>query len=431
MNAVTLWDGFGLPPPTATAFVQIRHFNNIFILLSILCLFEVIGFIEFINSAKLLEILELLELLELPEFLRFSLLQSCCVSNMQLKWRLYRQSFGRLLSMQQQSTVLGLRRCRDIVDQLFCRLGYHRFRRLQENMVSERLPDASCKCYECFDTTLRRLKIPISTCDQADSLGRTSVQVDFAPVSILTPTGPITQATGSIPPPAWTGSEGDMVYYAAFVGCHANKPHCCPWSVSGASIGPVASATITQRANVVAAEAGLFPVPGSSGQAAVASHTPCFSPFSATSTPPPITARLLRNPTESSLRTSAVVNLGWAMSYRVATVQPPPPSGLSTGAIIGIAVGAGLVGLAATGVAGFFSIRRRKKIQVRLVENRPDALPGVAYEPGYHAPPMASPPPPSVSAYAGTPSTANPVCDARVERDEPIRAFTSQCVKPI
>ncbi len=47
---------------------------------------------------------------------------------------------------------------------------------------------------------------------------------------------------------------GDMVFYAAFVGCNADRPQCCPWNVSTEAV---------PQGNRVAAAAGGFPIPAS------------------------------------------------------------------------------------------------------------------------------------------------------------------------
>ncbi|GAB1319885.1 hypothetical protein MFIFM68171_10095 [Madurella fahalii] len=280
-----------------------------------------------------------------------------------------------------------------------------------------------------------------------------TVELDFEPVSTVTPSGPITKAPPPLVAPSFSdGGElltadckstsytlvdgGDMVYYVAFIGCNADRPQCCPWDVSIETLPSESDG----KGNRVAAEPGQFPIPADaakgnlarcprdyysvSGQCCpngyykftrrVAYQTPCFSSLAEKATPPAITAGLAANPTDSSLPTSAVVNVAWAMGYNT-TGDPSPP--LSQGATIGIGVGAGILGISLGVLAAFFIMRwrRNKKSAVaaerlqQTVQLEPHQ--GMTYHHGYHAP-LGSPPlpssnlgPPAPTKYAHTVST--------------------------
>ena len=219
-------------------------------------------------------------------------------------------------------------------------------------------------------------------------------------------------------------SAGDMVYYAAFIGCNADRPECCPWSVSVEGVGGAAAAAPTgpggsgREGNRIAGGAGNFPIPADgggylsrcpddyysvSGQCCpngfykftthMAYQTPCFSSLATRITPPPLTAGLANNPTDTSLPTSAVVNVAWAMGYNVTTEAQSP---LSRGAIVGIGVGAGVLALLLGAVTVFVFLRVRRNRKRALEEQHQHQQ---ATETGYTtgAPPtvvMASPLPP-------------------------------------
>lgn len=127
----------------------------------------------------------------------------------------------------------------------------------------------------------------------------------------------------------------------------------------------------------------------------IAYQTPCFSSLADKVTPPPITAGLAANPTDSSLPTSAVLNVAWAMGFNTTGETSPP--GLSTGATVGIGVGAGVVAIALLVVVGVFLVRRRKNKSgtppgAADKQLQPDQ--GMTYQPGYHAPGGPASPPP-------------------------------------
>ncbi|KXX77950.1 hypothetical protein MMYC01_206778 [Madurella mycetomatis] len=284
------------------------------------------------------------------------------------------------------------------------------------------------------------------------------------PVSIVTPSGPITKAPPPLVAPSFSdGGElltadckstsytlvdgGDMVYYVAFIGCNADRPHCCPWDVAVETI-PSESG---EKGNRVAAAPGQFPFPpipqrrfsnGARGTIIpcldnavqsmsnsaldgasscwrltvssgyykftrqVAYQTPCFSSLAEKATPPAITSGLAANPTDSSLPTSAVVNVAWSMGYNTSSDSSPP---LSRGATIGIGVGAGVLGISLGVLAAFFIMRwRRNKKSASTAEQLQQTAQlephqGMTYQHGYHAPP-GSPPPPNSNAGLPAPT---------------------------
>ncbi|KAK0639748.1 hypothetical protein B0T16DRAFT_463392 [Cercophora newfieldiana] len=252
-----------------------------------------------------------------------------------------------------------------------------------------------------------------------------------------TPAAPITQPTST-----FTGSgklleqanckstsfslvsADNIIMYAAFVGCMADRPECCPWSVS---LDGSSTAT-PHEGNRVAGGPGRFPIPANGVQALlsrcpddyysvsgqccpngfykftskIAYQTPCFSSLNAKITPPELTAGLAGNPTDTSLPTSAVINVAWAMGYNVSAEATPP---LSKGAAIGVGVGAGVFGIALVGLTiwVFFRVRRNKKnaavapaaaVEHSYHDQDPKASPnvGVAYPQGYSPAPPTSPP---------------------------------------
>ncbi|KAK0622751.1 hypothetical protein B0T14DRAFT_514405 [Immersiella caudata] len=272
----------------------------------------------------------------------------------------------------------------------------------------------------------------------------TKVNVELEPVSIAPP--PPTFTTTPLPPvtqPTFTGagklleqaeckstsfslvSADNIIMYAAVVGCMADRPQCCPWSVS-VDGSPTGGAP--QQGNRVAGGPGRFPIPASgvqayldrcpddyysvSGQccpngfykftAKIAYQTPCFSSLSEKITPPVLTAGLARNPTDTSLPTSAVINVAWAMGYNVSAEATPP---LSKGAAIGVGVGAGVfaIALVALTIWVFFRVRRNKRnaavppaepVQHSYHDREPKVTPSTAgetYPQGYAAAPVVSP----------------------------------------
>ncbi len=73
---------------------------------------------------------------------------------------------------------------------------------------------------------------------------------------------------------------------------------------------------------------------------------------------PTLTAGLAGQPTDTTVPTSAVVNVVWAMSYPVQQSSP----GLSTGALAGIAIGAvGAVAIMAS--LGFWGLAHQAQEQ--------------------------------------------------------------------
>jgi len=220
----------------------------------------------------------------------------------------------------------------------------------------------------------------------------------------------------------------------------ADRPECCPWSVSvegsptggateGARVaGLDGSPTSTSNeGNRVAGGAGRFPVPASGVQALlsrcpddyysvsgqccpngfykftrqIAFQTPCFSSFAEKITPPILTAGLMANPTNTELPTSAIINVALAMGYSVSDGATPP---LSKGAAIGVGVGAGVfaIALVTLTVWVFFRVRRNKQnaavAPAREVQHsyhdrdpKSPASVGMTYPQGYISPPVASP----------------------------------------
>ncbi|KAK3295244.1 uncharacterized protein B0H64DRAFT_321318, partial [Chaetomium fimeti] len=201
---------------------------------------------------------------------------------------------------------------------------------------------------------------------------------------------------------------GDMVLYAAFVGCNGDRPQCCPWNVTtDASLDSPGSGGDDSRAATI--RPGEFPAPAGnvkdsldrcpqdyysvSGQCCpngyykftrqVASQTPCFSSLAGRATPPPITVGMPANPTDTTLPTSAVVNLAWAMGFKV---DDDPAPALSKGAVVGIGVGSGVVAVTVIAAIAYFVLRWRRNRRAAAVEEHLGAGEGMTYTAGYHAP---------------------------------------------
>ncbi|KAK0747249.1 hypothetical protein B0T21DRAFT_926 [Apiosordaria backusii] len=299
-----------------------------------------------------------------------------------------------------------------------------------------------------------------------------TVQLELSPVSTIIPPGPITAPPPPVAPTnSWSEGapllEGDctatsfsliqgdnMVVYVPFVGCDNARPECCPFNVRTA-----AADGSKQEGNRIAAVPGQFPQPQSGDMATlarcpmdyysvpgglccpkyvdpflflpflpeilagpnsegisgyfkftstIASATPCFSSLAVKASPPVITAGDPQNPANSNLPTSAILNVVWAMGYNVGASQAGSSSRLSTGAIIGIAVGVGLLVVLVGVLAAFAVLKRKKKKKSEsqsfvgpIMAQTPGAG-GMAYKPGYHAPP-GSPPPVSTASPAGSP----------------------------
>ncbi|KAK4118561.1 hypothetical protein N657DRAFT_637920 [Parathielavia appendiculata] len=250
-----------------------------------------------------------------------------------------------------------------------------------------------------------------------------TVAVEYESIEFVTPQGPITDPPRPIatPNPPNDGkllagecettsytllNAEDMVIYAPMIGCNADRPQCCPFNVSAAE-APGGN-------RIVAAGPGELPVPASNAKdrldkcpqdyyrvsglccpngyfkftRQVAFQTPCFSYLSETANPPPITLGLAKNPTETSLPTSAIVNLIWAMSFNV--TQEEQPRALSTGAVVGIGVGTGIAAILAVTAIAFLILRWRrnkKKVSEAQLGGLEDTQQqGVTYQSGYHAP---------------------------------------------
>ncbi|KAK4163848.1 hypothetical protein QBC43DRAFT_334971 [Cladorrhinum sp. PSN259] len=302
----------------------------------------------------------------------------------------------------------------------------------------------------------------------------TSVSLSVEPVTLTTPPVPVTDLPPAVPTtvfyqPSSGGkllegdcsstsfsviNAGDVMFYVPLVGCNANRPECCPWIVSGRAAGQVATDQQTTAGpntrNFVAAVAGQFPMPQDGQLIALpkcpndyysvsgmccpngylkftrlmASQTPCFSSLAAKATPPMITVGAPGVPPQnSSIPTSALVNIALAMSYQVEHELPPSSSsssGLSQGAVIGIGIGAGIGAILLIALIACLVVRARSKKkthqpvpQMVNTENPFADAPGLGggvvdpvspgygqgqqqgmtYKAGYHAP--SSPPPPS------------------------------------
>ncbi|KAK1828794.1 hypothetical protein QBC39DRAFT_384747 [Podospora conica] len=292
----------------------------------------------------------------------------------------------------------------------------------------------------------------------------TKAPLELAPIVIITPPSTIATQTEQPPPitqPTFTGggqlltqgdcastsytlvSAGDVVYYAAFIGCMADRPSCCPWSVALdnplATAGPAAGGI--NEGNRVAGGAGRLPIPANGVQAllakcpddyysvssqgmccptgyykfttAIQAQTPCFSNLRAKATPPPLTAGLAAVPTDTRLPTSAILNVAWAMGYNVSDPDASKPP-LSKPAAIGVGVGVGAVVLLLIGLTAWVCVRvrRRKAAAAPVVVGPPtggegytDSAPvagaGV-YGKGY-----PSPPPPVSPVASGSPEMAS------------------------
>ncbi len=104
---------------------------------------------------------------------------------------------------------------------------------------------------------------------------RTSVNLDLQTIITVIPSGPISEPPRPTATPVYQDggellaggcsstsytliSDRDVVLYAAFVGCNADRPQCCPWSVS--------TGAVTSAGNRVAAQPGQFPVPAANAK---------------------------------------------------------------------------------------------------------------------------------------------------------------------
>ncbi|KAK3899794.1 hypothetical protein C8A05DRAFT_46233 [Staphylotrichum tortipilum] len=245
-------------------------------------------------------------------------------------------------------------------------------------------------------------------------------QLPQPPVVTVTPTAPITEPPRTaVPPPAFSNggdllagpcssasytlvSDGDLVLYAAFVGCDAGRPQCCPWNVSteAAPVNPGAGGegNGTPKGNrrssgvrgIITLSRGSAVLIWNSGYykftRPIAFQTPCFSSLSGSlhASPPPITAGLAANPRDSSVPTSAIVNLAWAMGYNV---SGEPTTALSKGAVIGIGVGSGVGVIVVVTVLAFLVIRWRRARKAATGGGGGGGVgQGVSYHEGYHAP---------------------------------------------
>ncbi|KAL2134403.1 hypothetical protein VTI74DRAFT_242 [Chaetomium olivicolor] len=251
-----------------------------------------------------------------------------------------------------------------------------------------------------------------------------SVSVELQTVDTVTLSGPITDPPRPVPSPTFReggqllGGDckstsytlldaGDLVYYAAFIGCNNARPQCCPWNVS-TDAAPSNPGPGGQQGDKVAPEPGHFPGPADdakeplkrcpqdyysvSGQCCpngyykftrlVAFQTPCFSSLAGRAIPPPITAGLAANPTDSSVPTSAIVNIAFAMGFNV---SGETSSGLSTGTKAGIGVGAGIGALIIVAAVAFFVLWWRRK-RVGQQSGLEDQNQGMTYQPGYNVP---------------------------------------------
>ncbi|KAK4097190.1 hypothetical protein N658DRAFT_489404 [Parathielavia hyrcaniae] len=254
-----------------------------------------------------------------------------------------------------------------------------------------------------------------------------SVSVEYESIEFVTPQGPITDPPRPIatPNPPNNGPllEGecqttsytllnaeDMVIYAPMIGCNADRPQCCPFNVSAAEAA--------DGKQIVAAGPGELPVPASDAKETldecpqdyyrvadsglccpngyykftrkIAAQTPCFSYLAEQGNPPPVTIGLGKNPTETSLPTSAIINLLYAMSFNVTKEEHSPA--LSTGAMVGIGVGAGIAAILILVAATFLVLRWRRNRKsggpgdAQLGGLDDTQQQGMTYHSGYHAP---------------------------------------------
>ena len=182
--------------------------------------------------------------------------------------------------------------------------------------------------------------------------------------------------------------DASTVYWAAYVGCASDQPQCCPWTAASQFFAATATGTVTVTSTVMATAVtgtsmGLnaYPVAANSGQGILKScaadyysisgaccpssywpftrglggQTPCYSSMETVTEAPTLTYGSIGQPSATDKPTSAVVNVVWTMSYPVES-----RSGLSKGAIAGIAVAAVVV-VAALGLLAFCVSRYRRK----------------------------------------------------------------------
>ncbi|KAK4649807.1 LOW QUALITY PROTEIN: hypothetical protein QC762_704890 [Podospora pseudocomata] len=265
-----------------------------------------------------------------------------------------------------------------------------------------------------------------------------TVQLELSPVSTIIPRGPITAPPLPVAPSIIPGEgapllEGDCtatsfsmiqrddkVFYVPFIGCDNSRPECCPFSVRTVAVADGSK----QQANRMAAVPGQFPQPQSGDTAklvkcpmdyyrvpgglccsncyfkytsTLASVTPFFSSLIEKASPPVITAGDAKNPANSDLPTPAIL-------MRIGVSQAGGSNGLSPGAVVGIAVGVGMLVLFRALVAFALVSHKKKKREAQSFIS-PTVAPGgggMAYQSGYHAPP-GSPPPASTASPAGSP----------------------------
>ncbi|KAJ2906008.1 hypothetical protein MKZ38_003491 [Zalerion maritima] len=244
-----------------------------------------------------------------------------------------------------------------------------------------------------------------------------TVSLELETVRVTTPSSsinpppltyaPLYQGTGGLLTGRCTNEQftlvdaGSTKFWAPFVGCDANRPECCPWQAAATNVGATSDTTITVEVSQPTDENGEYnaaaidyPVPDDAAQgvlggcpddyytvsgsdaccpighfpftSAVGGQTPCWSSFSIPSTAPKMTAGLDFDPNVNGedKPTSAVVNIVYSMQY---PVKGGSSSKLSTGAIVGIAVG-GAGALVIIALLVWFLMRSKKKTRAAKAE---------------------------------------------------------------
>ncbi|KAK4661136.1 uncharacterized protein QC763_704890 [Podospora pseudopauciseta] len=197
-----------------------------------------------------------------------------------------------------------------------------------------------------------------------------TVQLELTPVSTIIPPGPITAPPLPIAPSIIPGEgppllEGDCtatsfsmiqgddkVFYVPFIGCDNLRPECCPFSGRTVAVADGSKQQANRdTAKLVKCPIDYYSVPGGlycpngyfKFTFTLASATPFFSSLIEKASPPVITAGDAKNPANSDLPTSAILNAVWAMGYSVGVSQTGGSNGLSPGAVVGIGVGVGML----------------------------------------------------------------------------------------
>ncbi|KAK4638736.1 hypothetical protein QC761_704890 [Podospora bellae-mahoneyi] len=269
-----------------------------------------------------------------------------------------------------------------------------------------------------------------------------TVQLELSPASTIIPLGPITAPPLPVAPSIIPGEgapllKGDCTATSFSMIQGDDKVFYVPFRLRQLETGVLSIQFAVadgskQQANRMAAVPGQFPQPQSGDTAklvkcpmdyysvpgglccpngyfkftsTLASATPFFSSLIEKASPPVITAGDVKNPANSDLPTTAILNAVWAMGYSLGVSQAGVSNGLSPGAEARIGVGVGMLVLLGALVAFALVSHKKKKREAQSFIGSTVAPGGggMAYQSGYHAPP-GSPPPASTASPAGSPA---------------------------